>query len=177
MIQKLVDQVCRLFTFLMVLCLALMVVMVFGNVVLRYAFNSGLTVSEELSRWLFVWMTFLGAVVAMHRHAHLGTDTLIARLPVAGKKACFAIAHLLMLYVCWLMLKGGWQQTVINYGTTSAVMEASMAWFNASGVVFAALAGLIVIFELWKLATGAVDEEELIGVTGSEDQPHGGTAA
>jgi TRAP-type C4-dicarboxylate transport system permease small subunit len=82
-----------------------------------------------------------------------------------------------MLYVCWLMLKGGWQQTVINYGTTSAVMEASMAWFNASGVVFAALAGLIVIFELWKLATGRVDEGELIGVTGSEDKPHGGTAA
>ena len=47
------------------LCLALMVVMVFGNVVLRYGFNSGITVSEELSRWLFVWMTFLGAIVAL----------------------------------------------------------------------------------------------------------------
>src|SRR5688500_13532205 len=89
MIEKLVDQICRLFTFLMVVCLALMVVMVFGNVVLRYVFNSGLTVSEELSRWLFVWMTFLGAVVAMRKHAHLGTDMLVARLPLAGKKACF----------------------------------------------------------------------------------------
>jgi TRAP-type transport system small permease protein len=175
MIQKLVDQICRLFTFLMVLCLALMVVMVFGNVVLRYAFNSGLTVSEELSRWLFVWMTFLGAVVAMRNHSHLGTDTLVARLPLAGKKACFAIAHLLMLYVCWLMLKGGWQQTVINYGTTSAVMETSMAWFNASGVVFAALAAFIIILELWKLAAGRIDEAELIGVTDSEDKPHGET--
>jgi hypothetical protein len=45
-----------------------MVVMVFGNVVLRYAFNSGITVSEELSRWLFVWMTFMGAVVALKDH-------------------------------------------------------------------------------------------------------------
>jgi TRAP-type C4-dicarboxylate transport system permease small subunit len=63
------------FAFLMVVCLALMVVMVFGNVVLRYGFNSGITVSEELSRWLFVWMTFLGAVVAVRNHAHLGTDT------------------------------------------------------------------------------------------------------
>jgi hypothetical protein len=32
--------------------LALMVVLVFGNVVLRYGFNSGITVSEELSRYL-----------------------------------------------------------------------------------------------------------------------------
>ena len=37
-----------------------MVVLVFGNVVLRYAFNSGLTMSEEVSRWLFVWLTFMG---------------------------------------------------------------------------------------------------------------------
>lgn len=177
MVQKFVDLVCRLFTFLMVLCLALMVLMVFGNVVLRYAFNSGLTVSEELSRWLFVWMTFLGAVVAMRHHAHLGTDSLVARLPLAGKKTCFAIAHLLMLYVCWLMLKGGWQQAVINYGTTSAVMEVSMAWFNASGVVFAALAGLIIVLELWKLATGQVGDTGLIGVADSEDRPPGGTAA
>lgn len=177
MVQKFVDLVCRLFTFLMVLCLALMVLMVFGNVVLRYAFNSGLTVSEELSRWLFVWMTFLGAVVAMRHHAHLGTDSLVARLPLAGKKACFAVAHLLMLYVCWLMLKGGWQQAVINYGTTSAVMEVSMAWFNTSGVVFAALAALIIVLELWKLATGQVGDSGLIGVADSEDRPPGGTAA
>ena len=41
--------------------------------------------------------------------------------------------------MCWLMVKGAWQQAVINCGTTSAVMEASMAWFYASGVVFAVL--------------------------------------
>src|SRR3569623_577183 len=83
----------RLFSFLMVACLALMVVMVFGNVVLRYGFNSGFMMSEELSRWLFVWMTFLGSVCAMRRHTHLGTDSLVQRLPLAGKKACFVAAH------------------------------------------------------------------------------------
>ena len=46
--------------------MAVMVVLVFGNVVMRYVFNSGITLSEELSRWLFVWLTFLGAVIAMH---------------------------------------------------------------------------------------------------------------
>ena len=86
MLGKLIDAICRLFSVLMVACLALMVVMVFGNVVLRYGFNSGITVSEELSRWLFVWMTFLGALVAMREHAHLGTDMLVARLPPARQE-------------------------------------------------------------------------------------------
>ena len=43
---------CKLLELLIVVLLAAMVVMVFGNVVLRYGFNSGITVSEELSRWL-----------------------------------------------------------------------------------------------------------------------------
>jgi TRAP-type C4-dicarboxylate transport system permease small subunit len=173
MVQKFIDGLCRLFGLLMVACLALMVAMVFGNVVLRYGFNSGITVSEELSRWLFVWMTFLGAVVAVRKHAHLGTDTLVSRLPPAGKKACFVVAHALMLYLCWLMARGGWQQTVINAGTTSAVMEASMAWFYASGVMFAGLAALIVAHELYKLLTGRLADEELIAVAESDDMPTG----
>ncbi len=39
---------------------------------MRYGFNSGITVSEELSRWLFVWMTFLGAIVAIADRAPQG---------------------------------------------------------------------------------------------------------
>jgi TRAP-type C4-dicarboxylate transport system permease small subunit len=86
MLQKLIDRLCTLFGFLMVGCLGLMVVMVFGNVVLRYGFNSGITVSEELSRWLFVWMTFLGAVVAVRNHAHLGTDALVSQAVQPGQE-------------------------------------------------------------------------------------------
>jgi TRAP-type C4-dicarboxylate transport system permease small subunit len=45
---------------LLISILASMVILVFGNVVLRYGFNSGITFSEEVSRFLFVWMVFLG---------------------------------------------------------------------------------------------------------------------
>ena len=169
MVQKIIDQSCRLFSVLMVICLALMVVMVFGNVVLRYGFNSGITVSEELSRWLFVWMTFLGALVALRHHAHLGTDTLVSRLPVAGKKICLGQTHLLMLYMCWLMFSGGLQQTRINLTTTSAVMQASMAWFYSSGVVFAVLAFVIILHDFWKLVSGQLADNELVGVIESEE--------
>jgi len=172
-IEKLIDRICTLFGVLMVACLGLMVVMVFGNVVLRYGFNSGITVSEELSRWLFVWMTFLGAIVAVRKHAHLGTDALVSRLSGRGKKACFVAAHILMLLMCWLMFRGSWQQAVINYETTSAVMQASMAWLYLSGLVFAALAALIILHELWRLITGRLDDAELVGVAESDDMPHG----
>jgi TRAP-type C4-dicarboxylate transport system permease small subunit len=168
--DRLLGWLDRLFTFLMVACLALMVVMVFGNVVLRYGFNSGLMMSEELSRWLFVWMTFLGSVVAMRRHSHLGSDALVARLPLVGKKICFVAAHLLMLAMCVVMAKGAWDQVVINYDSTSPVMQASMAWFHASALMFAVLAAVIIAFELFKLAVGRLDESQLVGVVESEEQ-------
>lgn len=170
MLERSIDAICRLFGVLMVLCLGLMVLMVFGNVVLRYGFNSGITVSEELSRWLFVWMTFLGAVVALRNHGHLGTDVLVSRLPVVGKKICLGLTHLIMAYMCWLMGRGAWSQTVINHGTSSAVMEASMAWFYASGVVFAVLAFLIIALEFFKLLSGRLAEEELVSIVESEEE-------
>lgn len=173
MVQKLINGYCRLLAALMVLSLAAMVVMVFGNVVMRYGFNSGITLSEELSRWLFVWMTFLGAVVALNERGHLGTDSLIARLPVAGQKVCLGLSLLLMLFVCWLIFRGALEQTKINWDSTSAVMETSMGYFYASGVVFSVLAAPILLLNLVRLLSGQMANDELIGIRESDDMPHG----
>src|SRR3954471_13418497 len=118
---RVIDGYFWLLKVLIALFLAIMVVLVFGNVVLRYAFNSGITVSEEVSRWLFVWVTFLGAIVALKEHAHLGTDMLVARLPLFGKKACLVVGQLLMLSIAWLLLDGSVEQARINWDVAAPV--------------------------------------------------------
>jgi TRAP-type C4-dicarboxylate transport system permease small subunit len=60
---------------------AVMVVVVFANVVARYVFNSALTTSEEIARICFVWLVFLGAVLALEHNEHLGFDLLVTQLP------------------------------------------------------------------------------------------------
>jgi TRAP-type C4-dicarboxylate transport system permease small subunit len=150
-----------------------MVVLVFGNVTLRYGFNSGITLSEELSRWLFVWMTFLGAIVALRSHEHLGTDMLVGRLGPTGKKICMGLSQLLMLFVCWLLLKGAYQQAVINWTSTSAVMEVSLSWVYFPGIIFAVLGGLLIALEFFKLITGQLQDENLVMFQESEEAPHG----
>jgi TRAP-type C4-dicarboxylate transport system permease small subunit len=169
MLGKIITAYCRLLSWLMVGCLAVMVMLVFTNVVLRYAFNSGITVSEELARWLFVWMTFLGAVVALHERAHLGTDTLVARLSLRGKKFCLGLGHLFMLWICTMVLRGAWDQVQVNLTSTSAAMEAPLAVFYASGAVFAVLGGLVLLHDLFRLLTGRMSDSELIGVRESEE--------
>lgn len=151
------------------LCLAIMVVLVFGNVVLRYTANSGITVSEELSRWLFVWLTFMGAVVALREHGHLGTDVLVARLPAAGKKVCLVLAQVAMLYVSWLLLKGSWAQMVINADTEAPVTGASVGIFYASGVLMGGSAIAILLRDLLRTLLVPLSDNELVMVQESEE--------
>ena len=172
MLEKLIDGYCQLISYLIAALLALMVVLVFGNVFMRYAFNSGFSISEELSRWLFVWLTFLGAVAALRSNAHLGTDMLVGKLGPLGKKICMGLSLLLMLYCLWLLFKGSYDQAVINWDTTSAVMEVSMSWFYASGMVFAVLSAPILLGDLWRLLSGQIDDDHLVLMQESEEAPH-----
>ncbi|RZJ62836.1 MAG: TRAP transporter small permease [Acidovorax sp.] len=151
------------------LCLAIMVVLVFGNVVLRYTFNSGITVSEELSRWLFVWLTFMGAVVALREHGHLGVDAMVVRLPRLGKKICLVLAQVAMLYVSWLLLAGSWAQTLINWETEAPVTGASVGIFYASGVLMGASAIAILLRDLLRTLFLPLTDRELIMVQESEE--------
>ena len=159
----------RALDMLSVLCLAIMVVLVFGNVVLRYTMNSGITVSEELSRWLFVWLTFMGAVVALREHGHLGTDVLVARLPAAGKKVCLVLAQISMLYVSWLLLKGSWAQMVINADNEAPVTGASVGIFYASGVLMGGSAIAILLRDLLRTLFVPLSDNELVMVQESEE--------
>src|SRR5687768_1863122 len=171
-LDKATGAYCKLLELLLVVLLAAMVVMVFGNVVLRYGFNSGITFSEELSRWAFVWMTFLGAIIALQENGHLGTDMLVSRLGPAGKKACLAIAETLMLYAVWLVLSGSWAQTKISWDVEAPVTGWSMAWLPIAGIVFAISAAVFHVIKLGKLATGRLHDDELVTVQESEDLAH-----
>jgi TRAP-type C4-dicarboxylate transport system permease small subunit len=168
-VTRFLDASSRLIDLLLAAMLAVMVLLVFGNVVLRYALNSGITVSEEVSRWLFVWMTFLGAIVALKDRAHLGTDMLVSRLPLWGKKACLVIGHLLMLWITALLFLGSWAQARINWDVAAPVTGASMAIFYGCGVVFAIAAGLLLLRELLLALTGRLAEDELVMVRESEE--------
>jgi TRAP-type C4-dicarboxylate transport system permease small subunit len=169
LIDRSIARFCRLLEWLIAGMLALMVLLVFGNVVMRYALNSGITVSEELARWLFVWMTFLGSIVALKEHGHLGTDMLVSRLGPMGKRVCLVLGQLLMLWATWLLFSGSLAQARINVDVEAPVSGLSVAIFYASGIVFAVCAGVLLLREIWRTVTGQMRDDELVMVQESED--------
>ena len=170
--KKLVDLFFRLLELLVVLAMVAMVFMVFGNVVLRYGFNSGITVSDEMSRYCFVWLTYIGAMIAMREREHLGVDTLVKHLPRAGKKACLFLSEALMLWVNVLFFIGTWKMHELQVTNVSPVVGISMIWVYGIGYVVGVVMALFNLVVLWRLITGRLTDDELVQVVESEDLPH-----
>jgi TRAP-type C4-dicarboxylate transport system permease small subunit len=170
LLDRIANAYFKLIELVLVLCLGAMVLMVLGNVILRYGFNSGITVSEELSRFLFVWLVFLGAITGMRENAHLGVDMVVRKLPVLGRKICLGLSEAMMLACCALFFWGTWQQHAINVGNLAPVTELSMEWVFGVSYVSAGSMALLILAKLWRLLTGRISEDELIQVAESEEQ-------
>jgi TRAP-type C4-dicarboxylate transport system permease small subunit len=90
-----------------------MALVVAAQVFSRYALNHSFFWSEELARFLLVWLTFLGASAAYRRRVHAGIDVVYKRFPAWGRKASRLTVHLGALTFAGIMI---W------YGT-------AFAWF------------------------------------------------
>jgi TRAP-type C4-dicarboxylate transport system permease small subunit len=174
--KKTIDLFFGLLELLVVTCLVAMVIMVFGNVILRYAFNSGITVSEEMSRYCFIWLTYIGAMIAMRERGHLGVDTLVKHLPVTGKKICLFISEALMLFCNGLFILGTWKMHELQVTNVSPVVGISMIWIYGVGYVVGTVMALFNLNILYRLLTGRLTDDELVQVVESEDSPHGEVA-
>jgi TRAP-type C4-dicarboxylate transport system permease small subunit len=164
-IHSMVEAFYRALEVLMVICISVMLVMVFGNVVLRLFFNTGIDLSEEIPRFAFVWMTFIGAIVGMRRRAHLGVDMVTKMLPVLGQKVCWAISQVVMLICCGYMVYGTWLQHEIIQGNASPVAQISMLWVFGVSYLTGTAIGLICLSNLVRLAMGKVSDNELCDVS------------
>ena len=147
----LVPRLERAVEYLMALDLGLMVALVFSNVIGRYGFGAGFAGAEEIARLLFVWLVFLGAILALRRHSHLGVELVQACLPSWARRACAVITHVLTLFALWLFLAGSWSQTRIGLTTYSTVLHYPNAVMAASGLVCAASMMLIVGANLMRI--------------------------
>lgn len=103
-----------------------MVLMIFVNAVLRYAFNSGISATEELSRYAFVWVSALGAILAYYQNKHVGVDILVNSLHGIPKLLIQIIAELIVLYALYIMVYGGWSYFVSTLNLDSAAIPIPM---------------------------------------------------
>lgn len=136
---------CRGADFAIACLLGCMVVLVFGNVVLRYAFNQGITVSRRTVAHLLhlAHLSWRGG-----RHARpcaSGCGFAGARRLSPRGARCAGRRQQTMFGATWLVLSGSWTQTLINIPTLAPATGMSMGWFYGAGLAFAVPALLITL--------------------------------
>jgi len=159
----------RLAELALVLLLAGMTIMVFGNVVLRYVFNSGWNFSEEMSRYFFVWLTFIGAILAFRDHNHVGVETVVRLLGPKGRYVCIAVTNLVILACAVVLFWGTWLQHGINASMTAPVVGLSMIWVFGITYVTGAAIAFIALIRLIRAILGRTSREEMARFTGDYD--------
>ena len=132
------------------LCLGVMALAVFVNVVLRYGFGSGIPASEELSRLLFVWMVFIGATAAYPAGEHMAFTSLVGLL--LGRPRAFALLTLLIralvVLACALVAWGAWQQVLVGLDSRSVVLGYPTALLPLPAFLSATAIGVMALAEL-----------------------------
>jgi len=127
--------------------LASMVLVVFANVVARYWVNASIGWSEEVSRFMFIWVTFLGSVLAFRKGEHLGLDLLVKALPATAAHVVLVAGDLLVVgALAYLTIGGvdmtadslasGWVSSAVPvpYGYVYLVVPVSFALMLLDGV-------------------------------------------
>jgi TRAP-type C4-dicarboxylate transport system permease small subunit len=169
-VEKILRMLNRVLNGAIAFSLAFMAILVFGNVVLRYLFNSGITWSEEMSRFLFVWMTFLGAIGALKDNEHLGIDMFVKKLSPLMKKAVFVLTNGIVLYVLWLVLDGSWKMTLINMDSMAPATGLPLAYVYGIGIVMSICMAIIIVFNLYRVLFGKRSVEEFVRARESEEE-------
>ena len=140
----------RLLRWLMVLIIGSMTTLVFLNVILRYGFNSNLGITEEIGRYLFVWLTFLGAISAFIRNRHVRVDSFLRLMSPKYQHIVGIISNLAMLACCALILIGGWQLTKSNMSNYLPISDLPVATLYFASVPFSVIVGAMLLVRLWR---------------------------
>jgi TRAP-type C4-dicarboxylate transport system permease small subunit len=125
---------------LIVAMLAAMAAMVFANVALRFLTDHSILWVEEVSRYLMIWLTFLGAGLVLRYGGHIGIETLHERLP-RHAPLLRALVVAIMLGFFAFMVWVGLRYALLTWGQTTPVLEVPIgAVYLAMPAGFALLA-------------------------------------
>lgn len=118
----------RLLDGLLAIGILVMAVSMAWQVIGRYAFGRAPGWSEELCRFLMLWVTMLGSAAVLRRGGHLTVTALLDVLPGPARTFLLALRDALMVGVCSLLAWQGWLFAELNGAQDSAAMEIAMTW-------------------------------------------------
>lgn len=133
---------------IMAVLMAMMIALVFTNVVMRYGFASGLRPAIELSRLGFVWIVMLGAILALRANEHLAITEVVETLIPGAVPVLWVVTRAIIIGLLVMFVIGCWRQMMLNWADISQVTGLPRALFYVAGVAGGALMILVAVLQI-----------------------------
>jgi len=139
--EKILNAVNRLIVYIITVLFGAMSIASLLQVIFRYVLKHPLPWSEELARFLFVWVVFLGSAVAVKEKAHVGLEYFVDLLKVSQRRIIYALAYILCMFMSLSVAKYGFTVVKSTLAQLSPAMQVPM------GLVYLAIPlGFLVCF-------------------------------
>ncbi len=155
-----IEKICGV---LCVFCFAAMTVVAILGVFFRYVMQSPFMWTEEVARYLLVWLGFTAVSIALRQDKHIKVEVLASFVPLIVVKLMRYVVDVLIAIFFVVLLWQGYLMTVNNIMTAST-FQISMSWILAAVPVAAALT-LVQLFlnVIKKIFTEFVPKSEIEG--------------
>ncbi len=145
MIERINNTIFKWLGMFLILITSFLVGIIFLQVVLRFVFNFSIAEIDELSRYLFVWVIFLGISYGFREKAHLGVVFFVGLLPPKIKKAFLVGIELLVTIFFVVVVVTGYKMVLFTMAQRSATLLIPMGYVYLAipaGAIFCILAML-----------------------------------
>lgn len=131
---------------------AVMVIVIFWQVVMRYVFNDSLSWSEELGRYIFIWMSWIGVSMGAREGQHIKIDMITDRLSFKIRHITYILADVIVLVICLIITYYGVYlvDQLLSINARSAPLHISQAWGYAAVPVGCGLMIMRSIQSIWR---------------------------
>lgn len=142
-ISTIYNSLLKVIKFLLLILSTVLVVVVFANVISRYFLHFSLAWADETARFLFIWISFLGGILAHAYSEHMGFDLISKSVPEKIGKLILIVSNIIVLIILGMIIKGGITMTIENFNWLTPALQISY------GLVYSIvpISGIILAFQ------------------------------
>lgn len=176
--ERLNDRLLAVCKALIIAIVAILAIILISAVFYRYALNNAIAWSEEGSKYLMVWLTFLGAPIALRHAGHINIDLLVKLFPPRGRQAFYLFINLVITATMGVLFWKGVEFAELGARQVASSFNFSMVWMYVAVPVGSALTCLVAIELALKSLLGVADPSKGIDedITALIDETRGRSA-
>jgi TRAP-type C4-dicarboxylate transport system permease small subunit len=168
-VKKVLDTLFKGVEILIAFFLAVMIILVFMNVVFRYLFSKGFAWSEEIARLCFIYLVYLGAIGAMRDNQHLIIDSILSRVPVIAQRIIYFLVQVGVVWLMAILTRGSWMLMIQNLRDRWVATHFPTFLVYASGFITGIAIGIIAVANIVRLVVMKMTVADLLKIRDSGD--------